>query len=146
MYVINLNEDLTIDAVSVDFKAIMKDKKSSLKGCFFISMMDCTVPDQLATDLSDSIDHGLVYNISLKINVINHPRWFDVSITPRYHNGHKIGYKATLQETSDQDIEVTARVYAKVEKGEMLIKQGWPVQNTQSVQDNLTTRWDSRIA
>ena len=145
MLLINLNKDLTIDAVSKNFKILMSDKFRSLKNCFFLSMVDCEVPDQLAEDLYDSLGKGLVYNITLKVNVLANPDWFDVSISPRFEGGNNVGYQAVLQHVKASDINATASVYSKISQGEMAMKQGWPVQNNQANQEFSMERWDCRV-
>jgi len=142
MLLINLNKDLTIDAVSKAFKVLMNDPLRSLKNCFFLSMVDCEVPDQLAEDLYDSLEKGLVYNITLKVNVLANPDWFDVSISPRFLNGNNVGYQAVLQCVKTSDIKTTTVVYSKISQGIMAMKQGWPVQN---IQDVSMERWDCRV-
>ena len=130
MYIIYLNKDLTIEAVSKNFKALMRDEVRSLKKCFFLSMVDSEVPDQLVEDLYDCLDKGLIYSTSIKINVIKTPKWFEVSISPRFQEGKNVGFQASLKALSDNDITTTTRVYSKITQGEMCMKQGWPVQNT----------------
>jgi hypothetical protein len=142
MLIINLNKDLTIDAVSKAFKVLMNDPHRSLKNCFFLSMVDCEVPDQLSEDLYDSLEKGLVYNITLKVNVLANPDWFDVSISPRFINGNNVGYQAVLQCVKTSDIHTTTVVYSKISQGIMAMKQGWPVQNNQDVP---MERWDRRV-
>ncbi|WEJ61842.1 hypothetical protein [Thiomicrorhabdus lithotrophica] len=145
MLLINLNKDLTIDAVSKNFKVLMRDQARSLKSCFFLSMVDCEVPDQLAEDLYDSLKKGLVYNVTLKVNVLANPDWFDVSISPRFEGGNNVGYQAVLQHITASDIDTTASVYSKISQGEMSMKQGWPVQNNHSNQAVSMERWDCRV-
>ena len=145
MLLINLNKDLTIDAVSKNFKILMSDKFRSLKNCFFLSMVDCEVPDQLAEDLYDSLGKGLVYNIILKVNVLANPDWFDVSISPRFEGGNNVGYQAVLHHVKASDINATASVYSKISQGEMAMKQGWPVQRNQTNQEFSMERWDCRV-
>jgi len=145
MLLINLNKDLTIDAVSKNFKVLMRDQARSLKSCFFLSMVDCEVPDQLAEDLYDSLEKGLVYNVTLKVNVLVNPDWFYVSISPRFEGGNNVGYQAVLQHVTASDIDTTASVYIKISQGEMSMKQGWPVQNNQSNQAVSMERWDCRV-
>ena len=145
MLLINLNKDLTIDAVSKNFKILMSDQFRSLKNCFFLSMVDCEVPDQLAEDLYDSLGKGLVYNITLKVNVLANPDWFDVSISPRFDGGKNVGYQALLQHVKPSDINATASVYSKISQGEMAMKQGWPVQKNQANHEISMERWDCRV-
>ena len=145
MLLINLNKDLTIDAVSKNFKILMSDQFRSLKNCFFLSMVDCEVPDQLAEDLYDSLGKGLVYNITLKVNVLANPDWFDVSISPRFEDGNNVGYQAVLQHVKASDINATASVYSKISQGEMAMKQGWPVQKNQVNHEVSMERWDCRV-
>ena len=108
-------------------------------------MIDREVPDQLVEDLYDSLDKGLVYSTSIKINVFQVPKWLEVSIAPRFQRGKDIGYQATLRELSEKDIETTKRVYGKITNGEMNMKQGWPVQNTSLNKVNSSSpKWYSR--
>lgn len=146
MYIIYLNKDLTIEAVSENFKLLMTDKQRSLKKCFFLSMVGSEVPDQLTEDLYDSLEKGLIYSTSIKINVLKTPRWFDVSIAPRFQDGKNVGFQASLKELSENDIPTTTRVYNKISQGEMSMKQGWPFPNTQlnSVNDS-SQNWNPRI-
>lgn len=145
MLLIHLNKDLTIVAVSKSFKVLMSDQKRSLKNCFFLSMVDCEVPDQLAEDLYDSLDKGLIYNVTLKVNVLASPDWFDVSISPRFDGGDHIGYQAVLKHVKESDINATSSVYSKISQGKMAMKQGWPVEKNQANHEISMERWDSRV-
>lgn len=146
MYLIYLKQDLTIEAISKNFKALLKDELQSLKKCFFLSMVDSEVPDQLVEDLYDSLDKGLIYSTSIKINVIKTPKWFEVSIAPRFQEGKNVGFQASLKELSEDEITTTTRVYNKIAHGEMSMKQGWPVQNNHLEMISCNAQhWDTRI-
>jgi len=128
MYLINLDLQLKVVGVSSNFKKLTSAPTHSLKNCFFLSMVDCDVPDQLAEDMQDSLSKGLVYNSVIKLNqALSVPQWFDVTISSRHENGNLVGYLVRLDDKKDSSLKTTFDIYLKVKKGDVLIQNGIPV-------------------
>lgn len=127
MYYLALDKKLQITGVSTRLKAEMQARDNCLKGCFFLSMVDSEVPDELADDLTNTLELGLIYNAVLHINVFKQPIWQEVTITRQYENGDHIGYLAKLVDTNGSDLKITCSVYKKIKHGELSILNGFPV-------------------
>lgn len=146
MYYMALDNSLQITGVSSRLKAEMLVREHALKGCFFLSMVDCEVPDVLADDLTETLKLGLVYNAVLHINVFEQPRWQEITITGNYENGKQIGYLVKMEDTNGSDLKCTCEIYKKVKKGELSILNGFPVASDfqKRVADNHKT-WLKRV-
>lgn len=144
-YYINLSKNLSIEAVSSNFKALMSEPNKSLKHCFLLSMIDCEVPDQLAEDLQDSLDKGLVYNVALKLNVLSQPDWFDIAIYQRFENGNLVGYQAKLEKLGNDNQVSVSGTYSKIKDGQMCMKQGFPTKVIVDDEQNAQLVWNKRI-
>lgn len=127
MYYIALDTNLQIVGVSTRLKNEMLVRQHNLKGCYFLSMVDCEVPDVLAEDLSESLKLGLVYNATLKINVFKQPIWQEITVTSNYENGTHIGYLVKMQDTNGNELKNTCAIYKKMKQGVLTMLNGFPV-------------------
>lgn len=135
MYQMMLTKDLKVLGVSPNFKNLMADEEHNLRDCFFMSFIDCEVPDQLAEDIEISLSRGLNYSTCLHFNVVKDPRWFDVSITPYYKNGTSLGYLASINEVHSNDCQKVINTYSQINSGAIRMKHGFPVKNHFDIDD-----------
>ena len=129
MYLMNLTDEFLIDGVSTRFKQLMNKQSCSLKNCFFLSMLDSDVPDQLAEDLEKTLKRGIVYNTMLKLNVLEKSQWFDVTIVRRFEQGWPVGYRVKFEKTNPNELKLTQKTYRKIKDGELALQHGFPIKN-----------------
>ena len=148
MYLMHIDFDLKVEGVSRRFKQLMSNPKHSLKNCFFLSMVDCETPDQLAEDLQDSLSKGIVYSALLKFNqALSQPRWFRASISFRYENGKSVGYLVRLEDPATEDLQGTLKIYSQVKEGDLFLERGFPVTKEWKLAhaDDKSNDWLKRI-
>lgn len=147
MYLLNLDNDMKVEGVSSNFKQLMLVTSQSLRNTFFLSMVDSDVPDQLADDMQASLSKGLTYNSVLKLNVLKHNRWFDVTISPRFSNGEKVGYLVKLTDVNGTILKSNYEIFSQVKKGILVLQNGFPVTKDMhlKLRYSKTNNWKKRI-
>ena len=139
-----LNRDLVIRSVSKDFLELFGRGVDEIEGCFFMSMVDCNVPDQLAEDLDDSLKKGLMYNSVLRFNVLKEVIWLEIAISPYFEAGIKNGFNVRLSEVDANTLASSIALYKKIENGVLKLKQGWPVENNSAKLNQNQIKWSNR--
>ena len=139
-----LNRDLIIRSVSKEFLDLFDRDVTQIEGCFFMSMIDCNVPDQLAEDLEDSLSKGLMYNSVLKFNVLKEVVWLEVAMSPHFEMGKNDGFNVRLSTVDANTLTASIALYKKIENGLLKLKQGWPVENNSAKQDQNHINWSHR--
>lgn len=145
MYLMNLNKSFLVEGVSSRFKALMSKSCGSLKNCFFLSMLDAEVPDQLMEDLQTTLKHGIIYDTTLKLNVLEEPRWFHASIYQRFEEGEVIGYQVKLEAADPSELNINKNLFRKLKQGKIGFEHGIPTRPKNLNSELAQANWPTRI-